>query len=179
MCRLAATLVQDGDVIMLDASTTVLPLAAALADKDQLTVVTNGLKVAQVLSENAHIQAFVTGGRILHSSLAFVGNGACEFVSSFHADVIFFSSSSLDYEGQITDYSEDETVLRRTMFRHAARRVFLCDSSKVGRSSAFRLGSLADMDAVITDGPLPETMSDLSLFEAEYGDGAILYRKKK
>ena len=178
ICRLAATLAEPGNVIFTDASTTASYLAELLPDDRDLTVVTNGYPICRALSERG-IRTFSTGGRLLTESMAFVGSIAEETVSSFNADLLFFSASSLDESGTVSDYSEEETALRRLMLRRSRQSVFLCDSGKFNSSSAFRSFSLSEIDYTVTDYPLPpQTIDSCGLVLLREMDGACLYGKR-
>ncbi len=155
ICRLAAELIQPGNLIFTDASTTVTHLVDFMREEDDLTVVTNGYPLCQFLSEK-NIRTFSTGGRLLKNSMAFVGKSAEETTNRFNADLFFFSSSSLDEDGMISDYSEEETALRQVMRQRSRQAVFLCDAEKLGNQSAHRAFSLTEIDHIITDAPLPE-----------------------
>lgn len=177
ICKLAASLIKSGSLIFVDASTTASHLADAIHEKDNITVVTNGYPVCRVLSEN-NIRVFSTGGRLLKNSMAFVGNQAEDAVKKYNAEWLFFSSSSLDSDGVISDYSEEETALRVAMRNGAKHTVFLCDSTKIGKTSAFRAFSLSDIDYVVTDSSLPYDMikkHDLSLVKSE--NDTFMYKK--
>ena len=112
--------------------------------------------------------------------MAFVGSQAEEAVRRYNADWLFFSSSSLDNDGMISDYSEEETALRIAMRTGAQRSVFLCDSTKIGKTSAFRAFSLSEIDHVITDAPLLDTMlKSHGLVLQKNENGAFMYGKEK
>lgn len=177
MCKLASTLIKDGNIIFTDASSTVLHIADKLKEYENITVVTNGLKFADRVS-GGDTTVFATGGKILKTSLSFSGARAVEFISDFSADIMFFSSSALTRGGAITDYSEEETLIRKRMMNNSAIKVFMCDSSKFYLNSAFNLCSLNDVDYIITDVTLPDDILVNDLFETIRGDGAILYKKK-
>jgi len=157
LCRLAAPLVKEGDVVFIDASTTTLHLVDHIKSIKNITVVTNSVPVCNLLYRN-HIKAYCAGGFLVESSYAFVGTRAEEFISDFNANIVFFSSCALDNTGLVTDYSERETSLRKTMLRHAQKRVFLCDENKLGKSSAFNVCSVQDLDVLVTNFRLPEKM---------------------
>ncbi len=177
MCRVAASLLKDGSVVFTDASSTVSHLSSYLEELEEVTVVTNGLAMAERLSQS-RVKLYVTGGRLLRSSHAFGGRKACEFISDFNAHIMFFSSSSLSESGSITDYSEEETDLRAQMLRNSRTHVFMCDSCKLGKISAFNLCSISDMDYVITDFPLPDSASDSFRLLPATENGIFLYEKK-
>jgi len=178
ICKLAATLITPGSLVFADASTTVSHLSAYIQKNDNITVVTNGYYLCNLLSEN-DIKVFSTGGRLLKNSMAFVGSVAEETVGRFNADILFFSSSSIDSNGLISDYSEEETSLRSAMKSGTRKSVFLCDSSKFNKSSAYRVFLLSDVNYTVTDAPLSHELIEkhgLSLISE--GDGAFLYEKK-
>jgi len=178
ICRLAATLIKSGSLIFVDASTTATHLAQVINKNDNITVVTNGYPICHELSEN-NIKVLSTGGRLLKNSMAFVGSGAEDSVKKYNADILFFSSSSLDEDGMISDYSEEENTLRIAMYSGARKSVFLCDSTKFNKSSAFRAFSLSDVDYIVTDAPLSEELISrhgLSLVKSE--NGAFMYGQK-
>ncbi len=153
--ELAAQQVKDGDVVMLDASSTALYAVRCLGRKQALTVVTNSMRAAEEAGRQGH-RVYVTGGLLLPDSDAFAGEAAEDCLRRFNADVLLFSSAGVRGDGMICDYSEEETRLRRVMFACARRRVFLCDGSKLGRVFPYNLFFVSEADAVLCDRPLPE-----------------------
>ena len=178
ICRLAAELISSGSLIFTDASTTVMHLADFLREEEDLTVVTNGYPICRCLSDR-NIRTISTGGRLLKNSMAFVGSSAEEVASGFNADYFFFSSSALDEDGMISDYSEEETALRRIMMKRSRQTVFLCDSGKFNSCSAYRVTRLKEISHIITDHPLPnELLIKNSLTIKKQTDDAIWYTTK-
>ena len=68
-----------------------------------------------------------------------------------YADVLFFSTQGITQDGIITDYSEAETRLRCLMMKHAKRKIYVFDSSKLGNSFMFKVCEASDVDEVVTD----------------------------
>lgn len=177
ICRLASELICSGMLIFTDASTTVMHLADFLSSESDLTVVTNGYPICRSLSERG-IRTVSTGGRLLKDSMAFVGSAAEETAARFNADLFFFSSSSLDEEGFISDYSEEETALRAIMKQRSRQSVFLCDSEKFNTRSAYRMTALSQIDHVFTDHPLPDGLLEKNGLKLnKQTDGACWYQK--
>ena len=143
--------IKDGQTIFLDASSTAMHLVKYLDNFKNLTIVTNGIKTAQELNKLSH-KTYCTGGLMLHHSEAYVGDYAVEFIRHFNADLFFFSSHGLSEDGKITDASPDETYVRKVMFEHSTKRVFLCDRSKLGKVYCYNLCKLAQVDDYISDG---------------------------
>ena len=178
ICKLASSLIAPGSLVFIDASSTAAHLADIISPKDNITVVTNGFPICRTLVER-EINLFSTGGRLLKSSMAFVGNQAEATVKRFNADIMFFSASSLSENGVISDYSEEETELRRVMHDGSKTSVFLFDSTKFSKSSAFRLFSLSEIDYIVTDFYLPQQIeTDYNFKLKESSDGAYMYQKK-
>ena len=146
----AISYIRNGQVLFLDASSTVQRMVPHLAGFRNLTIITNGLKTAQELSELSH-NVYCTGGLQLHNSSAYVGPYAEHMVRQINADIFFFSSRGLSPEGRITDTSADETQLRRIMFEQSKQRIFLCDSSKFNLCYCHNLCHVEQVDEMISD----------------------------
>ena len=73
----------------------------------------------------------------------------------FRIDMMFFSSYGVDAKGVIIDTADAESTLRRRILQKPVESVFLCDQSKFGKSSVFRIASIAMVDYVIANAPLP------------------------
>lgn len=146
----AATHVKNGDVVVLDASSTVLRVVPRLAAYTNLTVVTNGLRTAAELAKH-HIRTLVTGGVLLENSLAFVGRSAENFIGDINADILFFSCRGVSEDGLLTDSSLEEASIRKEMLRRSKKRVFLCDSSKFGHGYAYNICNREDVHICIHD----------------------------
>ena len=157
MCKLAATLINDGDTLFLDGSTSVYHLADYLDKDKNITVITNGLPLATALAETG-IKLYSTGGKLLKESLAFVGVSAEKTARGYNADTLFFSVASLSDGGMLSDWSEEEAMLRVEMAKCSKKRVLLCDSSKLSKTSTFKLFDLSMIEFIITDKKLPDSL---------------------
>ena len=151
----ASRLISDGMVIMLDGSTSAYHLVPYLAKFKDIIVITSGAKTAVALAE-LQIPVYCTGGRMRTNSFSYVGREAEEMVERFNADIAFFSAQSLSLNGEIYDCFEDEIFLRRAMIQNAKNKVFLCDNTKIGKTSPFRLCSLKDVDYIVSNTALPD-----------------------
>ncbi len=151
----AASLVKDGMVVMLDGSTSAFHLVPYLAQRKDLIVVTSGAKTAVALAE-ANIRTFCTGGQMLIHSFSYVGEQAESFVRNINADIAFFSCRGLSDAGYMTDLSIEEANLRKVMFQYSKQKVLLCDSSKFDRTYFYNIGHIQQVDAIISEAPIPE-----------------------
>ena len=157
IARRAAELCEDGMVIMLDGSTSAYHMVPHLSRLKNITVITSGAKTALMLAE-ANIRTFCTGGQMIIHSYSYIGEQAADFIRNFYADILFFSCHGLDYEGRMTDNAIDEADLRKVMLGQAGQKVLLCDSGKIGKRCIYSMGSIRDIDEVISDVSLPQEL---------------------
>lgn len=176
--KAAAELIGSARTLFIDASTTASCLANCIKDREGLTIVTNSLRVADLLAESPS-EVWCTGGKLLRYSLAFLGKQALDNVSNFCVDIAFFSSSALGVDGVIQDYSPDETEIRKAVLQTCTRKIFLCDSSKFGQHSPFRVCNLTDVDTIVTDTSLPQELQNLDRFSLLEQNDVCIYTKKK
>lgn len=156
----AAKLVSDGMVIMLDGSTSAYHIVPYITKYKDIIVITSGAKTAVALAE-ANIRTFCTGGQMLIHSFSYVGEQAEDFVKHINADILFFSCHGLTDDGRMTDRAIEEANLRKAMFRSCKKKILLCDSSKFGKTCFYNMGSVKDIDGIITEGELPDSIKEI------------------
>lgn len=156
----AASLVQDGMVVMLDGSTSAYHLIPYLARKKDLIVITSGAKTAVALAE-ANIRTFCTGGQMLIHSFSYIGAEAENFIRKINADILFFSCHGLNDKGQMSDRASEEVNLRKVMFSVCQKKILLCDSSKFGKTYFYNMGHVRDLDGIISETALPPSLAQL------------------
>ena len=120
----ASKLIRDGNVIFLDASSTVSYLIPHLERFNDIIVVTNSPKTSMKLGER-NIKNYCTGGLLLMHSVAFVGSEAEKFIANINADIFFFSSRGYTENGMITDSSEREVAIKKAMLENANKSYYL------------------------------------------------------
>ena len=150
IAKKAVQQIHHGDTVFLDASTTVAHMADYIDSQLELTIITNSIRVLEKLRGKG-IRCYLTGGMLLENSSALVGRIAEDTVASLYADVCFFSSQGITEDGVITDFSEDETRLRKRMLDNAKRKIFLYDHSKLGKRFLFKVCTADELTTVITD----------------------------
>ncbi len=152
----AAALVEEGEVIFLNAGSTILAMARALAGRHNLTVVTNAYTIVPVLANAPHIQLVVTGGMARQQTGSLVGPIAERMVSELRVDRAFLGATGVDMAAGITNSSLDEVELQRAVIRIAGAVYVLADHTKFGKVSFARAAPLAALVAVVTDGQIAE-----------------------
>jgi DeoR/GlpR family transcriptional regulator of sugar metabolism len=132
VARMAADLIQDGEVIVLDAGTTTGRLATYLAHRE-LTVVTNGLTAILALAESTSVELIVLGGRLRHPNEAIVGASVIEQLRHIGADRVFLGTDGLSEERGLCSPSLEQAHLKYAMLHCARNAYVLVDRSKLGQ----------------------------------------------
>ena len=146
----AASHIKDGDIVMLDASTTAYCLIPYLGQFKHLFVITSGAKAAVAVASMG-IRTLCTGGEMALESFSFVGADAEHMLCNYNADLAFFSCRGLTEDGMATDNSILENAIRKIMIQTSAQRFLLCDSSKFGNRYLNTLCRIEEITGIISD----------------------------
>ena len=146
----AARLLKDGQSVLLDSSTTATFLLPFIAKLCGITLFTNNLTTALSAIELG-INTNCLGGHSVNGSSSLSGPETFKALSDITADIMFFSSQSLDASGNISDSTQEENFTRKVMLSSSKTKVFLCDSEKFGTSTTYKLCTLEDIDYAVFD----------------------------
>lgn len=158
--RTAATLVEDGMVVLIDSGTTTLALAHALAGKRDLTICTGSLVIAQLLCRNPGMRIHVLGGELDPSEQATTGIDVLDAISRFRVDLAFIGGGGLSPDGEVTEYTRIGAEQRARMVATASAAYFLVDHTKFGRLTPIRIPEFHRAAGVIVDATPPEPIRD-------------------
>lgn len=151
----AAALIEAGQSVVFDSSSTVLAAAEALRSRNiGVTTVTNDVGIASVLAEVAGASVVVPGGEIRDGSFTLLGPYTQAFLNGLHVDVALVGIHAVS-GAVLSDSSLDVVEAKRAMMRAARRVVLLADGSKFGPPSFLEVARLEDVDDLVTDGPAP------------------------
>lgn len=150
----ATSLVQNGQIVILDAGTTNMEIAKLLVKKQNLIVVTTDLKIAIFLSSCTDFEILCTGGSVQNSTSSFLGSHAVEFLKSINADISFVGSSSIDVERGITTPSPLKADIKKQMIKCSSKSILVADSSKFQKISFIKVCDLSEFYKIITDDDL-------------------------
>lgn len=146
----ASEYVKDNDIVFLDASTSAFRVIPFLLSKANITVVTNGVRALTSLAD-FNINTISTGGRLVNSCLALVGDEAYKTIDSINANIAFFSCRGLSEDGHLTDISPEEDYVRQRMIKNAEHSYLLCASDKFGKKYYHNLCHKDDIDGIISE----------------------------
>lgn len=144
-------LVQDGDTIMLDSSSTAVFIAKALKEKQNLTVITNSIEILIELLDVQGWRILSTGGALREGSLDLVGPQSDRMISSYYAEKAIVSCKGIDLAKGITDSNEQLAGNKRAMLEASRKKILVVDSSKFGMIAFTKISDVKEFDAVVTD----------------------------
>jgi DeoR/GlpR family transcriptional regulator of sugar metabolism len=157
---IAATLINDGETIILDSGTTTLEIARQIKNKQGLQVITNGVNIAAELLDAREVQTFIVGGTLRVDSASIVGRSTEEMFEQFSADKLFLSGAGCDPDFGVSGANLEETMVNRAMLRIAREIILVADASKFSKRSMVRIASFSEIDTVISDTGLREEMQE-------------------
>jgi len=152
----AATLVENGDTIILDSGSTTTELAKRLQGRKNLTVITNALNIALILGGEPGIEVIVTGGEFKPPTLSLTGQKAADFFHDVHVDKLFLATAGISLRSGLTYPSLSDIVVKKAMIDVSETVYLVADSTKIGKGAFASLGALSLIDYIITDSAIGE-----------------------
>lgn len=152
----AIKLIEDGDTIVLDSGTTTTEIAKNLEGFKNLTIITNALNIAIILSEYEGFNIFMPGGYLRKKSLSLVGVLANENFEKFYCDKLFLGVDGFDTTHGLSTPDSEEAHLNQIMTKIAKKVIVVTDSRKFERRRFAYIGPISDVDVVITDAGIKE-----------------------
>jgi len=153
MAQIISTLVEDGDHLLLDDSSTAFYAARALltARKQQITIITNSIDILVELGGVQGIQVISTGGFLEKDGGGLMGCRAEEMVRAYYVDRAIISCKSLDISRGFTNATDESAQIKRTMMENAREVILAADSSKWGQVAFAQIGALSQVDTLVTE----------------------------
>jgi DeoR/GlpR family transcriptional regulator of sugar metabolism len=152
---LAASLIDEGDAIVLGAGSTVHELARRISHVPDLTVVTNSLLVAQALAHSGQVEIVMTGGTLHRLSCALVGTIVEQVLTGLRVRRAFLSGTGLTAERGLSGSTMLLSAVDRTLVGAAREVVVLADHTKIGVDTMFQTVPVDCMTHLITDSAAP------------------------
>ncbi|AUX79361.1 DeoR/GlpR family DNA-binding transcription regulator [Sinorhizobium fredii] len=147
----AASLIKDGQTVLVDSGSTTWHVANSLKSKQNLTVITNDLQIALLLSDSSNINLHVTGGVQVNTVYTLVGPNTVDYISKIHVDIAFIGAEAVDVELGVSNVNVIEVPVKQAMIRAADCAVLVADSSKLGKRSFARVCGIEELSQIITD----------------------------
>jgi DeoR family transcriptional regulator of aga operon len=151
IAREAALLVRDGMAVGLTGGTTTTEVARALADRQDLTIVTNALNIAAELAVRPNLKLVVTGGVARSNSYELSGPIAEATLALLNLDLVFAGVDGISVRAGCTTHQDVEAHSNAVMIGRSSRVVVVADSSKIGHVAFARICELSEIDELVTD----------------------------
>lgn len=156
IAKIISTMIEDGDHIMVDASSTALYVVKYIKTKKNITLITNSIEILLDLSDMTGWKVLSTGGLLKEGSLSLVGYQAEKMLKTFHVDKAIISCKGVDIESGFTDSNEMEVQVKKTMLNSAKQKILAVDNSKFDKVSFMQIGDFSDIDIIVTDKELEQ-----------------------
>jgi DeoR/GlpR family transcriptional regulator of sugar metabolism len=151
IAKYASQLVDEGETIFIDASTSALEVIKQVDPRIHITVITNSLNAIHQLSQYSHINLIGVGGNLNEQTFSFEGPMTARFIDHYYADKIFFSVKGISKERGLMDSRESLAELKSHMIANSKEVILVIDASKFDRSALIRIIETGAVDTVITE----------------------------
>lgn len=156
--KAAAKLVQPGDTVAIDASTTAQAIIPHIRHLPELMVVTNSLKAALSFLGYPNVHVILPGGSLRRESISLVGQADCDLIQNIHIRTGFFGARGLSVTEGVTDVNMEEVKTKQALVERCQRVVVLADARKWGQVATATFAPLEQVDIIITDIEAPTEM---------------------
>lgn len=153
--------IPDQSSIFINIGTTTETIAQALLNHNDLTIITNNLHVASIMSSKDDFKIIIAGGVVRNRDGGVMGEATIDFVSQFKVDFAIIGISGIDESGDLLDFDYQEVRVSKAIIENS-RNIFLAaDHSKFGRDAMTRLGNISDVHHVFTSAEPPEKIKQI------------------
>ena len=160
IARLVAEHVPHQASLFINIGTTNEAIAEALLRHQGLSVITNNLNVALILSANPDCRVIIAGGQVRHHDRGIVGEATLDLIKQFKVDIGIIGISAIEEDGALLDFDYREVRVAQAILENSRRAFLAADHSKFGRSAMARLGSIEQVDAFFTDQAPPPPVAE-------------------
>ena len=156
-----ASKIPDHSSMFINIGTTTETIAKALLKHRGLTIITNNLHVASILSSKEDFNVIIAGGAVRNRDGGIIGEATVDFVKQFKVDFAIIGISGIDDDGELLDFDYQEERVAQGIIENA-RQVFLAaDHSKFGRNAMIRLGNISQASHLFTGLTPPTNISNI------------------
>lgn len=144
-------LIDDGDYILLDSSTTALFTVKSIFTKNSITLITNSIEVLLETPHKNDWRIISTGGEFIRNGLSFAGRQAESVIDEYNVDLAVISCKGIDMQKGITDTRDYNAQIKKAFMRSAKKIYLAVDHTKFDKTSFVKFADISDIDAIVTD----------------------------
>lgn len=162
LSQLAATLVNNGDIISIDSGSTAIEFIKILKEHfDTLTIVTNSADVFDAAKNYKNFKIILCGGYFMEDENAFYGSLAIKTLDTLHVNKAFVFPSAVSLQNGICSYDEKLFDVQRKYFEFSDECIILADSGKFEKSAMLKLSDMNERYTFITDSGLGDEIKEI------------------
>ena len=173
IAKLAKKYITDNMVLFFDSSSTVTYLIPIIKEFSNMTVITNGINVAEKLTTKPDLKCYICPGMLKSKCLSIIGEYTSEFLKNFQAQIAFISCKAINKNG-IFEGDDVQALNKKMMIKNADKVILLCDNTKEFSNGYFKLANFYEIDMIITNAPF----SDELLNTIKNNDCEIIYNQE-
>jgi len=151
IAKACAELVEDGDALMIDSGTTTRYLARELAERKNLTVVTNALLISQEFAFSRSVDVILMGGTLDLQYQFTYGNDIIDQLQQYRVDKTIIATNGISLKHGLTTYHHHESDVCRQMIERANKVICIADNSKIGKEGFSKITPITSIDVLVTD----------------------------
>ncbi len=149
--HVASLITTERHAVALSGGSTTSYVARALTTHRDLTIITNSLTIAGLVTAYPQLKVIMTGGLLRPQSLELVGVLAENTFKAINVGTAILGTDGISAEGGITTHDETEARTNTAMVSVAQRVIVVADGSKVGRLTLAKVADASDIDLLVTD----------------------------
>jgi len=153
--------IPDHSSIFINIGTTTEAIAQALLNHQDLTIITNNLHVASIMSSKDDFKIIIAGGVVRNKDGGVMGEATIDFVSQFKVDYAIIGISGIDESGDLLDFDYQEVRVSNAIIENSRNIYLAADHSKFGRDAMTRLGNISQVHHVFTSKEPPLSIQEI------------------
>ncbi len=158
LAQMAVSLLQENQVIFLDAGTTTLQIAKELPPDLHATVITHSPPIVTALCNHPSLRIELLGGYIEKNANVATGPRMIEMLHKIHIDICMLGISCLHPQEGITIYTMEEMLAKQAMVEASAEVVGLATAEKMGTVTTYKVGNVDCLTHLITEKQVSDTI---------------------
>jgi DeoR family transcriptional regulator of aga operon len=154
----AAAILGENDSMGVTSGSTIEAFVRQLQHKGPIKVVTPSIRLGVLLMEKMDVDLRILGGRVVPNSMSTRDEYSIQGLHNVRCSKLFFSCDGFSIEDGVTSAFVEEAHLTESMMNIAQQRILLADSSKIGKCGFGRICGLEDVDTLITDSGISDSL---------------------
>ncbi len=153
--------IPNGTTVFVNSGTTTAAAAIRLSHHVGLRVVTDSVFLANEIRAFPGVEVMVPGGVVRKADGAILGQEAVDFIRQFRVDIALIGAAAISPEGALLDYDLREASVARAIIENSRNVILAADSTKFGRAAPVCIGTLSQIDTLVTDKACPDELRAL------------------